>query len=109
MNTSIDDFRKRWLTLPEAAALLPRRRRGRKVAASTLWRWSRYGLHGVYLQVWAVGGSGTCTTLEALETFFEQLSSAKGLRKAKPKQPQSDGVIDSELVKHGLIDPPAAK
>ena len=109
MKISIDDFRKRWLTLPEAAELLPRRRRGRKVAASTLWRWSRYGLHGVYLRVSAVGGSGTCTTHEWLEDFFEALSVAKGLRRANSAKAPDDAGLDAELAEHGLIEPPESE
>ncbi len=105
MDLSTEDFTKRWLTLSEAAALLPRRRRGRKVAASTLWRWSRYGLHGVYLRVWAIGGSGTCTTREALEAFFDELTAAKGLQRAKPASKGSDAAIDAELASKGLLSP----
>jgi hypothetical protein len=91
----------KWLTLSEAAALLPRRRRGRKVAASTPFRWAKYGLSGVFLEVWQVGG-GLCTTREALEKFAEELSAKKGLRRAASHRP-SDAGIDERLKAKGLI------
>ncbi len=101
MSVSMDDYRKRWLTLPEAAALLPRRRRGKKVSPSTLWRWARHGLQGVYLQVWQVGG-GMCTNLESIDRFCEELSEKRGLRKHQDPA-SSDNAVDAKLASKGLI------
>jgi hypothetical protein len=92
-----------WLTLPQAAELLPRRRRGRKVSKTTLYRWAKYGLGGVYLQVWQVGG-GLCTTRAALSQFFEELTRQKGLRRGKPAQRPADPGLDAKLRAHGLLD-----
>ncbi len=64
---------ERLLTLTEAADLLPRRRRGRKVHASTLSRWASTGVHGVKLEIHQLPG-GLTTSAEALQRFAERLS-----------------------------------
>src|SRR3954465_15957340 len=56
----------------QAAAHLPRRR-GRKPAVSTLHRWATAGLRGVVLETLQVGGT-RCTSLAALQRFFDRLS-----------------------------------
>lgn len=63
------------ITLSEAAALLPRRRRGRPTHPSTLFRWAGQGLRGVRLEIVQVGGT-RCTSREALARFFSRLSGA---------------------------------
>jgi hypothetical protein len=57
----------------QAAAHMPCRRRGRKMAASTLHRWATRGLHGVVLESLQVGGT-KCTSMAALQRFFDRLS-----------------------------------
>ena len=52
------------ISLSEAARVLPRLRRGRKVHTSTLYRWASRGLKGVVLETLQVGGT-TCTSREA--------------------------------------------
>ena len=59
-----------------AAQELPRRRRGRRIHLSTLYRWSDGGCRGVVLETIQVGGS-RCTSREALQRFFEALSSRR--------------------------------
>ena len=61
-----------WMTLAQAAKLLPRVD-GRKVAVSTLWRWCSRGLRGVFLAYVRVGRK-ICTTREALLRFFSELT-----------------------------------
>jgi hypothetical protein len=61
------------LTLAQAAAELPRRRRGRKTNVSTLYRWSTTGCRGVVLETIQIGAT-RCTSREALSRFFAQLS-----------------------------------
>ncbi len=65
----IDPFAEQLISLTEAAALLPRRRRGRKPAVATLYRWSTSGVRGVILETIQVGGT-RCTSREALQRFF---------------------------------------
>ena len=48
---------------------LPLRRGGKKLALSTLWRWSTSGLRGRRLETVKVGGQ-RCTTLAALKRFI---------------------------------------
>jgi len=63
------------LTLDDAARRLPRRRGNRPVHRTTLYKWASAGLRGVRLETIQVGGS-LCTSLEALQRFFDRLSKA---------------------------------
>ena len=60
------------LTLAEAAAKLPRRN-GRKIHASSVWRWARKGVSGVRLEARRLGGC-FFTSVEALDRFSAQLA-----------------------------------
>src|SRR5437763_6223445 len=70
----IDIATEEILTLAQAAATLPRRRRGRKTHVSTLYRWTMVGCRGIRLETIQIGGT-RCTSREALQRFFERLSS----------------------------------
>src|SRR5262249_20643300 len=72
----IDSASEDLLTLAQAADELPRRRRGRKTHVSTLFRWSTSGCRGVRLETIQVGGT-RCTSREALQRFFEALTSSR--------------------------------
>ena len=61
------------IPLTQATIYLPRRRRGRKAATSTLHRWATRGLRGVVLETIRIGGT-RCTSLQALQRFFDRLS-----------------------------------
>src|SRR3954452_11461923 len=69
----IDSGSESLITLSQAAEQLPRRRRGRKTHVSTLYRWTTVGCRGVRLDTLQVGAT-RCTSREALQRFFEQLS-----------------------------------
>lgn len=60
------------LTFREATRRLPRRSSGRHPHPATLYRWATEGLRGVRLETIQVGGT-LCTSIEALQRFFEQL------------------------------------
>ncbi|MBL8841268.1 MAG: DUF1580 domain-containing protein [Planctomycetes bacterium] len=77
---------ERTLSLPEAAKFVPRRRAGRKVATSTLYRWITRGVRGVRLESMAAGG-GLVTSREALERFFATLTA---LRRPAPRTAAQD-------------------
>jgi hypothetical protein len=64
------------IRLADAADELPRRRRGRKVDVSCVYRWSTTGCKGVVLETIQVGGT-RCTSREALQRFFERLSESR--------------------------------
>ena len=51
----IDPLRDKLLTIPAAAKLLPGRN-GRRLAASTAWRWALIGRRGCRLETVVVGG-----------------------------------------------------
>lgn len=65
--------RDKLLTFTEAASLIPKRRAGRKTHISTLYRWATRGIRGVVLESIKIGGT-SCTSMEALQHFFERLS-----------------------------------
>ena len=71
----IDLARETVASLTEAAKWkrLPRRRQGKRPHVSTLYRWATAGVAGVKLETIRVGGT-LCTSLEALQRFFERLS-----------------------------------
>ena len=72
---AIDVFQEHVLTLAETAKILPRRRAGRKVHISTIYRWATRGLRGIRLETVQIGGTA-CTTREALQRFFDDLKRA---------------------------------
>ena len=100
---AIDLKAERLLTLTEAAGLLPRRRRGRKVHASTLSRWALKGNHGVKLETLRFP-SGLMTSAEALQRFAEQLSerSQPPVVRTAGQRERSDNAADRELTDAGL-------
>src|SRR5271157_803864 len=69
----IDSATEEVIPLAQAAAELPRRRRGRKTHLSTLYRWASTGCRGVRLETIQIGAT-RCTSREALQRFFENLS-----------------------------------
>lgn len=64
------------LSLREACRKLPHRRAGRPTHPATLYRWATEGLRGIRLESIQIGGT-LCTSLEALQRFFERLSHRK--------------------------------
>lgn len=73
----IDPLSDDLLSLPQAAALFPRRRGGSKVSTSTLWRWYARGSRGVRLEVARIGGQ-VYTTRDAIRDFITARSVGGG-------------------------------
>ena len=69
----IDHEKDCLISLSEAAAALPRRRGGRQVHVTTVYRWAGEGLRGVRLETVQVGGT-KCTSREALARFYARLA-----------------------------------
>jgi len=74
----IDVFDETVITLSEAAKRLPRIRAGKRPHPATLYRWISAGRKShrgtiVHLESVKVGGT-TCTSLEALQRFFDRLT-----------------------------------
>ena len=76
--TEDDITRECVLSFAEAAKQLPLRRGGRRVHVATLYRWASAGLRGVRLETLRVGGT-LCTSLKALQRFFDALSDRSSL------------------------------
>jgi hypothetical protein len=73
---AIDIEKEEIMSLAQAASRLPRRRHGKKTHVATLHRWAKNGLHNVVLETLQVGGT-RCTSLPALQRFFERLAVKK--------------------------------
>ena len=69
----IDISSETLVSLTQATRHLPRRRKGKRPHASTLFRWAQKGCKGVRLETIQVGGT-RCTSFEALQRFFEALT-----------------------------------
>lgn len=61
------------ICLTEAAKRLPTRRGKRPVNVSCLYRWTTQGCRGVVLECIQIGGT-RCTSIEAMQRFFERLT-----------------------------------
>ena len=72
----IDIERERVISLAEAARRCPSGQPGKKVHASTVYRWWARGLRGVHLETIRCGGV-RCTSVEALQRFFAHLDGAE--------------------------------
>lgn len=101
---SINIESEKLLSFRQAAKLCPRRRRGRKPAISTFYRWKEQGLETI-----RVGGQ-LCTSLQALQRFFDRLTSPTeaGSDSARPvsahsaKESRHQARVERELVSFGL-------
>ena len=69
------------VSFAEACERLPRRRAGRPTHPATLYRWASDGLKGICLETIQVGGT-LCTSMEALQRFFEELADRSASRTA---------------------------
>ena len=70
---AIDISLERVVSLTEATQYLPRRRAGKKPNVATLYRWAQQGVRGIRLETICVGAT-RCTSVEALQRFFDALT-----------------------------------
>lgn len=70
--------------LGEVPDHVPKRRGGKKLNASTAFRWHSNGLRGIKLEVVRVGGT-MCTSDEALQRFFDRLTAADSPQATSPE------------------------
>lgn len=75
---AIDVFGEQVVSLSEACKQLPKRGSGKRPNVSVLYRWAQGGLRSndglvVRLETIQVGGC-KCTSLEALQRFFDRLT-----------------------------------
>jgi hypothetical protein len=78
----IDMKSEKLISLPDATSRLPLRR-GQPVNLATLYRWTTCGVNGVVLEHIQIGGA-RCTSLEALQRFFDKLTGLKSNRGRRP-------------------------
>lgn len=81
--------------------LIPRKRDGKVLAPSTLWRWIGKGIDGVRLEVVYIGATPH-TSHEALQRFFDAVTSAR-LAKLRTSEPELVVATDAELHEAGLL------
>lgn len=89
------------LTFCEARNRLPRRRRGKRPDVSTLYRWSQVGLKGVRLETLKIGGQ-TCTSIEALQRFFDRLSCGHSVQPQPTVDDRRTSVVEEALERIGI-------
>jgi Protein of unknown function (DUF1580) len=73
----IDSAHENLISLADVPGQLPDRRGGKRPHVSCVYRWAQRGIRGVRLEVLQIGGT-KCTSLEALQRFFERLGAADG-------------------------------
>jgi len=96
----IDFENENVVSLAEATKHLPRRRRGRRPAVATLYRWASHGLRGRRLETLQVGGT-LCTSVEALQRFFDQLSEKRCHTNESPAKKERGRKEDEDLERCG--------
>lgn len=96
------------VSFTHATKHLPQRRAGKRPHVATLYRWSQRGCKGIHLETVQIGGT-RCTSLEALQRFFDRLTNAGmgdvGDNSHSPKLPASPlrgGAVERELDRLGL-------
>jgi hypothetical protein len=88
--------------LNQAPRHLPKRRKGKRAAISTPYRWAQRGLRGVRLETIQVGNT-KCTSLQALQRFFDRLTEVAGSSPSSPSECQRDAeAAEAELASEGL-------
>jgi hypothetical protein len=92
----IDSTTEHLQTLSQAAASLPRRRRGRSTHISTLYRWATNGCRGIVLETIQVGGT-RCTSPQALQRFFQRLTDTTNPRGAADGLPPCSRSVAQRL------------
>ena len=80
----IDLERETLVPFGAAAKYVPRRR-GRKVAATTLWRWITAGFRGVRLEGLRTP-AGWATTVQAVQRFLAELARWKHERRGRVEE-----------------------
>jgi hypothetical protein len=69
------------VSLTEATRHLPQRRAGKRPNVATIYRWTNEGCRGVRLEYVMVGAT-RCTSVEALQRFFDRLTEAAEAQQA---------------------------
>lgn len=99
----IDIQRETILSLTEASRHLPRRRKGKRPNVATLYRWAQKGVRAVRLETLQVGGC-KCTSLEALQRFFNALTDpdAKPIASTSKARAKQIAAVEKDLTEAGI-------
>ncbi len=92
------------VSLAEAAKskCLPRRRKGKRPHVATLFRWATVGVRGVVLETLQCGGT-RCTSVQALQRFFERLSGIDAVLSVPTRRRQQHiARAEAELNEEGI-------
>src|SRR5689334_14840627 len=73
------------IPLARACRLLPRNASDKPIHPATMFRWAAYGVGGVRLKVWKIGGR-TFTTVEAIRAFIAARSGHDAPKRDVPDQ-----------------------
>jgi hypothetical protein len=92
----IDIRAEELLTLRDAAQFCPPRRQGKRAHPSCLYRWARDGVRGVRLEVLCAGAT-TCTSIEALQRFFNELTEKSACSSPTVSAPPKSATWDKAL------------
>jgi hypothetical protein len=84
----IDISTETLMSLAAAAHSLPARRAGKPAHVSGIFRWTAVGLKGIVLESIQIGGT-RCTSREALQRFFDALSTLALGGEPAPAPPSS--------------------
>ena len=72
---AIDIETEQVISPAKATHLCPERRRGMRPNVATIYRWMMQGVRGIKLESIVVGAT-RCTSIEALQRFFDALTDA---------------------------------
>lgn len=116
-NVQVDESTSGFMTLAEAARSLPRLR-GKRVHTSTIFRWCKRGVKGVFLKYGKIGRTIVVSPSD-LQTFFTALAEADSAdqpnttasRKRRPRRTTSATrqreieAANEVLIKAGILKP----
>ncbi len=89
------------LSLTDAAARLPRRRKGKKPHVATLYRWAKRGVKGHRLETIQIGGT-LCTSSEAMQRLFNALGGESPTAVTSPSRKREIRKAERELEAAGI-------
>jgi hypothetical protein len=84
---------------------VPRRRRGRKLSISSVYRWAKDGVGPNNIRLETVQFGGTkCTTVRKLHEFFKRLGGPEKQdnRRDEPSHPNTMPQVEAELAAEGF-------
>ena len=97
----IDISEEKLVTPAEITKHVPCRRAGKKCNIATVYRWMTDGVRSVKLESLCVGGT-RCTSIEALQRFFDALTTQADSQHAPPPRRKQIEAAERRLQKAGV-------